>query len=94
MGLLPIAEEGACSADTGGFPLFYMNDFSILGLRVQKLNDAIAALASDGYEIVATGGFARIRFDSRRHMAGIFKALSRRRIQYRMADLVSHTYQG
>ena len=48
MGQLPIMERGkpvACHTD---WPLFYMNDFSRLGLVVPHLTEALAALRAGG----------------------------------------------
>ena len=94
MGLMPIAEHGKCVEDTGALPLYYMNDYSILGLSVPDLDAALSALEADGFEILANTTPTRVRFDSRQNMTGIFETLSRHRIAYRMADLVSHAYQG
>lgn len=94
MGLMPIAQEGECYEEQGAMPLFYMNDFSILGLKVPDLAAALTALESDGFEIVSSGPPVRVRFDARSNMMGIFESLSRHRIPYRMSDLVQQSYQG
>ena len=51
MGLLPITEKGkpvTCQAD---WPLFYMNDFSRLGLVVKQLGEAVAVLQASGFTV-------------------------------------------
>ena len=52
MGRLPIMEKGkpgTCHAD---WPLFYMNDFSKLGLAVTRLDQAVAELNAMGARAV------------------------------------------
>ena len=94
MGQMAIVGEDDCFDDHRAMPLFYMNDFSILGLKVSSLDEALAALAADGHPIVESQGAVSIRFDTRDKIAGIFETLSRNGVQYQMTDLVSRAYQG
>ena len=48
MGQLPIMERGKPVACHSDWPLFYMNDFSRLGLVVPHLAEALAALRAGG----------------------------------------------
>ena len=92
MGLLPIMEKGkpvACHAD---WPLFYMNDFSKLGLVVTQLSQAVAVLEASGYRVLDNGGALQV--DARDQLAGVFTALSAHQVEYEVSDLVSCVYQG
>ncbi|MDR2550924.1 MAG: hypothetical protein LBD10_12070 [Desulfobulbus sp.] len=94
MGLLPIVEKGkpvACHAD---WPLFYMNDFSRLGLVVSRLADALSALRSDGYIVHADERGTVLEIDGKDQVAAIVAALRARAIDCDTADLVSCVYQG
>lgn len=94
MGELMAVEEGA--SVQGGFdlPLFYMNDFSVLGLVVRKLSRALSVLEANGFYVARQDGCARIRFDNRLELNRLFETLGQHRIVYGTADLVSHAYQG
>ncbi|WP_310598659.1 hypothetical protein [Desulfobulbus sp.] len=94
MGLLPIVEKGkpvACHAD---WPLFYMNDFSRLGLVVSRLADALSVLRSDGYTVHADERGTVLEVDGKDQVAAIVSALRARAIDCDTADLVSCVYQG
>lgn len=94
MGWVPIMEKGkpqACHAD---WPLFYMNDFSRLGLLVSRLHDALTVLRSSGYTVFEDDRGTLVEIDGREQMAGVFDLLSSRRVEYETADLVGCVYQG
>lgn len=94
MGWVPIMEKGkpqACHAD---WPLFYMNDFSRLGLLVGRLNDALTVLRSSGYTVLEDDRGTLLEIDDREQMASVFDLLSSRRVEYETADLVGCVYQG
>ena len=92
MGQIPIMEKGkpvACSAD---WPLFYMNDFSRLGLVVTQLTQAVAVLEASGYRVVDQG--RALQFANRDQLVEIFSVLSAHQVEYEIADLISCVYQG
>ncbi|MDY0389963.1 hypothetical protein [Desulfobulbus oligotrophicus] len=94
MGLLPITEKGkpvTCQVD---WPLFYMNDFSRMGIVVTRLDDAVIALKNSGCAIHENeqGCFLDISGEKQLHQA--VQALSACHLEYEMADLVSCAYQG
>ena len=94
MGMLTIMEkEGPCDDDID-WPLFYMNDFSVLGLLVGNLNQAAQALEADGYRLVRSRCSAKVLFDNHGRLQNIFKTLEGNRIPFDTADLVSCVYQG
>ncbi|NLX17700.1 MAG: hypothetical protein GXY53_00250 [Desulfobulbus sp.] len=94
MGLLPITEKGKpvhCQRD---WPLFYMNDFSRMGIAVNQLDDAVTALRDDGFAVHENeqGCFLDISGAKQLHQA--VQTLSSRRLDYEITDLVSCVYQG
>jgi len=92
MGLLPITEKGkprACHAD---WPLFYMNDFSRLGLVVTRLAEAVAVLEANGYRITDSG--CALEIDNLEQLTGVFATLLEHRVEYELSDVVSCVYQG
>jgi hypothetical protein len=94
MGLLPIMEKGkpvACHMD---WPLFYMNDFSRLGLVVTGLGEALIVLKSRGYTVHVDDRGALLAIDSRDQLLGVCDLLAAHRVECEMSDLVSCAYQG
>lgn len=94
MGLVPIMEKGkpqACHAD---WPLFYMNDFSRLGLLVNRLQDAVTILRSSGCKVFEDDRGILLEIDGKEQMAGVFDLFASRKVDYEMADLVGCVYQG
>jgi len=94
MGLLPMIEKGkpvACHTD---WPLFYMNDFSRLGLMVNRLADAVSILRSSGYMVHADERGTMLEIDGKEQAAAIVATLRAKAIDCETADLVSCVYQG
>lgn len=94
MGLLPMIEKGKpvnCHAD---WPLFYMNDFSRLGLVVNRLAEAVSILRSDGYMVHADERGTMLEVDGKEQVAAIVAALHGKAIDCETADLVGCVYQG
>ena len=94
MGLLPMIEQGkpvACHAD---WPLFYMNDFSRLGLVVNRLAEALSVLRSNGYMVHTGEQGVMLEIDGKHQVAAIVATLRAQAIDCETADLVSCVYQG
>ena len=94
MGVLPIMEKGArvsCHAD---WPLFYMNDFSRLGLVVGRLSQALSVLRQGGYRVLETLQGSAVRIDNSDQVIGIVEMLASYQVESEIADLVSCAYQG
>ena len=94
MGTLTVVEKGADCQDIIAYPLFYMNDFSLLGLRVDNLTKALDLLEADGYLVVRKACSASVDFEDRDRFRNIFDTLARHRIGHSMSDLVVCAYQG
>ncbi|MBV5319297.1 MAG: hypothetical protein JZU50_16020 [Desulfobulbaceae bacterium] len=92
MGLLPITEKGKPVACQSDWPLFYMNDFSRLGIVVTGLAQAVEALETSGYRVLDNDGALLV--DIGAELTGVFTALSAHRVEYELTDLVSCVYQG
>ena len=95
MGLLPIMEKGkpfTCQAD---WPLFYMNDFSRLGLVVSRLAEALAALRAGGYTVHEDEQRgALLEIDRSDQVAKVVHLLTARAIGCETADMIGCVYQG
>jgi hypothetical protein len=85
-------EQGKPVAGHADWPLFYMNDFSRLGLVVVQLAQAVAVLEASGYRMSEDG--RAVQFDHGEQLAGVFAALSAQQVKYEVTDLISCVYQG
>jgi hypothetical protein len=94
MGLLPIMEKGKPVACHMEWPLFYMNDFSRLGLVVTRLEEALSVLQSCGYRVHDDDRGSMLEIENQHQLSGVFTVLSTHAIAYETADLVSCVYQG
>lgn len=94
MGLLPMMEKGKPVSCQSDWPLFYMNDFSRLGLVVSRLDEAVSALRSCGYTVVDDERGSMVAIDGQGQLSAIVQALTARAIGCETADLVSCVYQG
>lgn len=94
MGSLIVVEKGADCQEIIDYPLFYMNDFSLLGLRVENLSRAIDVLEADGYNLTRKTCSATVDFENRDRFNNIFETLTRHEISHSMSDLVGCAYQG
>ena len=94
MGELMMVEKGAPVLEGVDLPLFYMNDFSVLGLVVQKLSQALKVLKTNGFTVTRQNNCARIRFHTRSEMDKLFETLNRHHVAYGTADLARQMYQG
>ncbi len=94
MGLLPMKERGkqvACHLD---WPLFYMNDFSQMGLVVDKLDQAVQVLENNGYRVVSNAQGSALEVINREQLTAIFDTLTKHQVDFETADLISCVYQG
>ena len=94
MGSLTIMEKDAPCDEVIDWPLFYMNDFSVLGLLVESLAQASEVLEADGYHVDRKACSSTVRFDNNNRFKNIFDTLKQHRIEFAMSDLVNCAYQG
>lgn len=94
MGLLPITEKGKPVAYHADWPLFYMNDFSRLGLVVGRLSEALEALRAGGFHVLTGETGNAVQVGSPEQAQEVFTALLAGHLDFEVADLVSCAYQG
>ncbi len=94
MGILNMVEKGFHCSDLLELPLFYMNDYSVMGLMVPQLTPAVQALSSRGFHVETVEIGARIEFNGPQEVSRIFDALSAEQITFTVTDLVDQAYQG
>lgn len=77
-----------------GLPDFYMEDFSILGLRVERPAEAAALLREAGYPCDDCAGATAVSFRSPVEVSNLTALLAENGIGYEMADVVDGVYQA
>ena len=75
-------------------PDFYMGDYSIMGLLVEKFEEAVRLLIQRGYTIKQKKSGIEIEPVNPVHIKHIFTLLENHHIKFDMHDLVAQVYQG
>jgi hypothetical protein len=97
MGVLPVLEKNskpqACQGNKD-LPADYMSDYSVMGLMVSRLDDALRILKEKMFEVQKkTDGF-EITIDSPGRVSEIAGLLQQNNIDCTMTDIVDQVYQG
>lgn len=84
-----------CS-DLQSLPAFYMDDYSVIGLVVDRLDAAIAVLGSKGYAVETTGSDcpAAITVRESGEIRGLVCLLRENGIGCEIGDTVGEVYRG
>ena len=75
-------------------PLFYMNDYSRLGLRVTSCDDARRVLAENRFGIIQDDGGCHVVLENAVAVQAAVTLLSGRGVACEIADLAEGIYQG
>jgi hypothetical protein len=75
-------------------PLFYMNDYSRLGLRVDACDTARRILAENRSGVVQDDGGWQVTLDSAADVRSVVALLNTRGVACDIADLAGQMYQG
>jgi hypothetical protein len=75
-------------------PLFYMNDYSCLGLRVASCGDARRVLAEERFRVVEDDVGRHVVLANAAEVQAAVALLNRRGVACDIADLADQIYQG
>lgn len=75
-------------------PVFYMSDYSVLGLLVDKYEETLRVLGEARFSVIDEAGDLEVAIDHSGHLEQIVQVLRRNDIQCEFADVVSGIYQG
>lgn len=75
-------------------PVFYMGDFSLLGIVVSDFPGACHALRNSGYKVLDKSGVADIFFDGPEHLPPMLQALQTAAIDAELRDIAEALYQA
>jgi hypothetical protein len=71
-----------------------MEDYTVLGLRVGDLAEAVRILGKNGIRIYKSPGFSELSFKQRDEIPQIIQLLNANDVSCVMADIVEQVYQG
>jgi len=97
---LPLIPMGGPPHGHGGhtrracLPVFYMNDFSRLGLRVRSCDAALSVLAANSYGVVQDEDGSHVTLDGTAQVQALVQLLKGHGIDCEIADVADQIYQG
>ena len=98
MTFYPIVQKNSTAAASCGYrrrlPTFYMEDFSVIGLRVSDRARAIEILARHAYPIHRANDNLEIGIASPPEMMSAVRLLNENGLRCELADIAEDMYQG
>ena len=92
--ILPNDSDTAICLPDSLLPSFYMEDYTVLGLRVGDLAKTVRILEKNDIRIYKSSGFSELSFKQRDEIPRIIQLLNANDISCVMADIVEQVYQG
>ena len=97
MSVLPIlqrdANRGLCMSNDA-LPVFYMSDYSVLGLLVANLNRTRQVLADHKFAVIDKSDHLEVSIDRAAQMREIATLLDQNGIECGLSDIIDQVYQG
>ncbi|MGE5310868.1 MAG: hypothetical protein ACM3MN_03925 [Nitrospirota bacterium] len=75
-------------------PTFYMSDYSVLGLLVDRPEEAVRVLGEHKYRLTENDCGAEAAIDHPKRLQEMVRLLSTQGLRCEIADVVSEVYQG
>ena len=75
-------------------PTFYMEDFSVLGLRVNDCEQAVRILGRHAFAVGQIRGSTAVNIDTAVQMQAVVQLLADNGLDCEIGDLVDGIYQG
>ncbi len=75
-------------------PIAYMEDYSVIGLRVDPLDDALRILETHHFTIVKVGHRVEVAFESAARIPVMVELLHKHGIGCDISDVIDEVYQG
>ncbi|NNL75661.1 MAG: hypothetical protein HKO68_04920 [Desulfobacterales bacterium] len=97
MGTLPVSQKNyhqQTSLPNDSLPTFYMSDYSRLGLRVGRLNDALQAVEAKKIAVIRGSEGFEITIDGADQLNEIFELFKQKGIDCEITDTIDQVYQG
>ena len=75
-------------------PTFYMEDFTVLGLRVGNVGATVRLLEKNGVALLKKAGYIELSVEKKDQIPRIIQMLKANGITCDIADIIEHVYQG
>ena len=92
--IIPSELDATIYLPDNSFPSFYMEDYTVLGLRVGNLDAAVSLLEKNGIRIFKNQGCRELSIEKRDEIPNIIQLLNANDISCIIADIVEQVYQG
>ena len=92
--ILPNESNATICLPDSSLPSFYMEDYTVLGLRVGDLDAALRLLQKNGISIFKSPGYGELSIQQRDQIPRIIELLNANDISCAIADIVEQVYQG
>ena len=92
--ILPNESNASIHLPDSSLPSFYMEDYTVLGLRVGNLDAALRLLEKNGISIFKSPGYSELSIQQRDQIPHIIQLLNANDISCNIADIVEQVYQG
>jgi hypothetical protein len=84
----------ACYPLNRPLPIFYMSDYSVLGLVVDKLEEAVRVLGENGFLVLDETGDLEVSINHPGQLRDIVRLFKEHGIGCEVRDVVNGIYQG
>ena len=97
MAYYPIVQKNDRPIATAGhrlLPTFYMEDFSVLGLRVKDCSQAVRMLDRHAFSLKRADGNMMVKIETVSRMHEVMRLLNADGLECEIADIAEGMYQG
>ena len=92
--IFPNDLDAAICLPDSSLPSFYMEDYTVLGLRVGDLAEAVRVLEKNGIRMFKNPGYSELSLERKDQIPHIIQLLNENDIPCVMTDIVEQVYQG
>ena len=92
--ILPHETDATICLPEGTLPAFYMEDFSVLGLRVGNMEAAVQLLEKHSVDILKKPAYSELSLENKDQIPHIVHMLNENDVSCVLADIVEQVYQG
>ena len=92
--IIPSESDATICLPDNLLPSFYMEDYTVLGLRVGNLDAALRLLENNGISFFESPGYSELSIEKRDEIPNIIQLLNANDISCVIADIVEQVYQG
>jgi len=91
-----VKKNSSLDAITAGLalPAFYMEDFSVLGFRVDNCDDAARLLTHNAYDVQRTDAGINVKIETGSQIHAVVQLLEENGLACDLADVADGMYQG